>query len=749
MTGLADAITDADDAFLEIVGYTREDLLAGRLDWRAMTPPEHVRLDEAGIRQAAEGGGFTVPYQKEFFRKDGSRVPVLLVCAFVPATPGKWMGYVVDLSTPAAQRASPADATLELRTPVPSDFHDRLIAELVRERARVLSMLDSTDALIWATDPQHHLLGFNSAFASVVKAVTGRACSVGDSLLDDELPEAFGKACLHGYEAALRGERVTMRNELEIRDLRHDYVGAFAPIRAPMLGVLGVSCVAQDATAQLAAESALRASETRFRTLAAASPIGIFRANDEGLCEYVNPRLAEIWGVPAERMLGAGWKADIHPDDLARVEAEIEAAPRELNLEYRLARPPGREQRVRVRAAAVPDERDIGGYVGSVDDVTAHYLEGDRERQRAKMESLGTLAGGVAHDFNNVLAIVLSHADLVLGSGGDLPPAVTDSLREIQTVSLRGRDLVRKILTFSRRAATTHVPVELRQLVTESMRLLRPVVDATVAIELHLPDEDLSVTSDAIELQQVIVNLCTNASHAMRTMRAGRLTVTLARTTMEGGAWAELTVRDNGCGMTEEVRHRIFEPFFTTKPLGEGTGMGMAVVHGIVAAAGGTLTVESALGRGTAVIVRLPMQPETSPRPEPRPARTRVLLVEDLPALRWPLELALGRAGYEVVTAGDGLEAIRLFDSSPPFALLLTDVAMPQMTGHRLAAELRGRRPSLGVILMSGHPPTVDAGFDPGGDPASAFISKPFRLNELVELVGRVVAAASPSPSSE
>ena len=246
--GFEGDITEADDAFLSIVGYTRADFEAGRMSWREMTPPELLYLDEAGIRQA-QHGGFTVPYQKEFFRKDGSRVPVLLVCAFIPDTPGKWMGYVVDLSPPGPARADVAHAPLA-GAPLPQDFYSRLVNELVRERTRMLAMLDNTDTLVWAVDPEFRLLSANATFQAAQRRTTGRTLDVGESVMGPAFPEESRRRWRLWYDRALQGERFTARTTQALPAGTRHFDSVLSPIVDPRLGVVGVTVVSHYVTAR-------------------------------------------------------------------------------------------------------------------------------------------------------------------------------------------------------------------------------------------------------------------------------------------------------------------------------------------------------------------------------------------------------------------------------------------------------------------------------------------------------------------
>ena len=749
MRGIGPRIVDVDDAFLAILGYTRSEFESVGMDWPAMTPPEFLPLDEAGMRQAAESGGFTAPYRKEFFRRDGTRVPVLLLCAFLPDEPDAWMGYCVDLSAPPAFGGPPETPhTRPGAAPPPADFYVRLVNELVRERTRLLAMLDNTDALIWAVDPELRLLSGNAAFQTAQRAASGRDLQVGDSVVGPEFSVAARAHWAACYRRALAGERFALHGSIEQPFELRRYDSYFSPIVDPSGRVIGVSVVSQDVTSRSLAERALQASEARFRTLAAAAPLGIFLADERGQILYANPRMSEMWQLAPDEAFGVESARRLHPDEAKRVVELWERAIADgtsVEQEFRIVLPDASERHLRSRMAPVREGDRVTGFVGTIDDDTERHALAQRARQREKMESLGTLAGGIAHDFNNLLGIVLGHGDLALADPGDVD-AVRESLQEIRTASLRARDLVRQILTFSRRTERELAPVDLTALAAESLRLLRATLPATVTVDARLPDIPLVVLGDASALQQVLLNLCTNAEHAMRGTGGGTLTVQLQARSDERPPQALLTVRDTGHGIPPAVRDRLFEPFFTTKPLGEGTGMGLAVAHGIVDAHGGAIAVESAPGGGATFRIVLPLAAGTPALPPPTPPAVqgsgRVLLVEDEPSLARFAVLALGRAGFTVVTRHDGAEALRTFLADPEgIDVLVSDVAMPGLTGDELVRALLARRPTLAVVLMTGFSHTVTAE-RAAALGASVLLQKPFGGRELVAAVRDALAAA-------
>ena len=750
MWGAGTKITAADDTFLTIIGYTQDELAAGRIDWHALTPPEFLHLDEAGIRQAAASGGFTVPYQKEFFRKDGSRVPVLLVCAFIPDQSDAWMAYVVDLSP---RKPSPAPALVpppQPIAPMPDEFYRRLVGELVNERNRLCAVLDNTPTPIWSLDGAYRLLSANAQFNVLIEQINGRLPQIGDIALDFATSEAQREEWKAWYDGALHGEIVYGATRVTGADM-HARDHTFSPMYDQTGAVYGVSVVSHDVTERIASEEALRVSESRFRTLASASSLGIFLADPNGNYLYVNNRLATMLGVPTEQLRADGLLCRVHPGDRDRLLRELDHATEiggDVMTDFRIQRVDvdghDEDRALRLWLAAVIESGRCTGFVGTVEDETKRLMSAAQAKLSDRMESLGALAGGIAHDFNNMLAVVVANADLALGEP-HVPSTVAEALESINIASLRARELIRQILTFSRQVSSEHGAIDLTALTAESIRLLRSTLSARVHLEVTLAREPIIIAGSASELQQVLVNLCVNAEHAVRSVEMPAIAVTLHAERDAGErAVAVLTVQDNGIGMSEDTARRIFEPFFTTKTVGEGSGMGLAVAHGTVLAHGGTITVDTAPGNGTSFRIEVPIATQTPPPQAPDTSSMSMrggtlLLVDDEPALARALAKALQRRGYVVTTSHDGRDALRLLDEGivkPD--LILSDVAMPNMSGDRLAEALRVRYPAIPVVLMTGFSRDVSPE-GPRGANVVDVVQKPMSANTIVEIITRTL----------
>ncbi|HKP60814.1 MAG TPA: PAS domain S-box protein [Polyangiales bacterium] len=342
----------------------------------------------------------------------------------------------------------------------------------------------------------------------------------------------------------------------------------------------------------------------------------------------------------------------------------------------------------------------------------------EQKRQAQKLEALGTLAGGIAHDFNNILGAIVAFTEAAKFDRAD-DPGLHEHLDQVLKASSRATELVRQILSFSRQQPQERKPTQLARVVAEALALLRATLPSTIEIAQELASDLPDTLVDAGQMHQVIMNLATNAAHAMR--GRGQLRVTLDRFALAPGAagphpelrpgeYLRLVTSDTGHGMDEVTRHRIFDPFFTTKPTGEGTGLGLAVVHGIVSEYGGVITVSSEPGKGASFEIYLPAlqasegAQRAAPQPEASAAGKRVLFVDDEQVLCRAAHLMLKRAGYVPITCVSSEEAWKAFERDPDaLAAVVTDLTMPGMTGIELASKITALRPKLPVILASGH----------------------------------------------
>ncbi len=392
--------------------------------------------------------------------------------------------------------------------------------------------------------------------------------------------------------------------------------------------------------------------------------------------------------------------------------------------ELRQVRRDGAEIVVSSRWAMQRDEGERPmAFLETNSDVTEQVRLGEQLREAQRMETIATLSSGIAHDFNNILTAVIGFSELGLDRTPDDSP-VHRYLSQILKAGTRGSDLVRRILTFARTGEQQKRPLSLSPIIKESLRLLRASLPATIEIRAELSDSSEVITGDAAQIQQIVMNLATNAAYAMKE-KGGTLDVVLANLTvpspdappfLKKGDYVTVTVRDTGTGMPDHIREHIFEPFFTTKERGEGTGLGLAMVHGIVKGHGGEITVSSTPGKGSVFTIYFPAvktdgathEREGKREPLPR-GRERVLFLDDEPALVEMGAEMLGDLGYRVESFTGAAEAIGAFKTNPDGVdLVITDQTMPRMTGIELAKEIHNIRADIPIILLSGYADVAD-----------------------------------------
>ncbi|MBF0288444.1 MAG: response regulator [SAR324 cluster bacterium] len=372
--------------------------------------------------------------------------------------------------------------------------------------------------------------------------------------------------------------------------------------------------------------------------------------------------------------------------------------------------------------------------------------------QAQKMEALGVLAGGIAHEFNNLLFAISGYSEMIREDAAE-NSIILDNVEQIIKAGKRAKDLVQQILTFSRRSETTYKPVEVGALIKEALKLMRSTLPTTIDIQQEISIDEHVVLADPTQIHQIIMNLCSNASHAMMT-KGGILKITLERIKIspdfatwheiQEGTYVKLGITDTGCGMDAEVADHIFEPFFTTKSPGQGTGMGLSVVHGSVKSHNGAITVQSKPEKGTTIEIFLPeidspVLPELSTSDSVLQGQESVLLVDDEQILVDMLEQKLTRIGYHVTATTNSQEALNYFQEKPnQFDLVITDQTMPNISGSQLAKQIISINPNIPIILITGYSETLS--------PEQAksmgvrnYIIKPIDFSELGTLIRNIL----------
>ncbi|MFW5854862.1 MAG: PAS domain S-box protein [Thermodesulfobacteriota bacterium] len=545
---------------------------------------------------------------------------------------------------------------------------------------------------------------------------------------------------------------------------RRQIADSAAPISRKDGPFLGVVMVFRDVTAEYRTREALRESEEQFRSLAESSGDYIMRYDPECRHTYMNPAGLRVSGLSEADILGKTHRESGFPEDLCEFWEE------KIRSVFETGRPVhSRFEWESIDGTVYLDWRltpefDAEGGVTSVLGVSRDMTEQRRaeaemhrlteqNRQFQRLESVGRLAAGVAHDLNNLLSPVLGYADLLLE---DLAPESLshEHAREIHQAALGSRDLVRQLLAFGRKQLLDIRVIDLREVVEDLHSLLRRTIRENIAIETFFAEDPCRVSADAGQIGQVLINLSVNAQDAMPD--GGTLSMEVfpahldqgycrEHTGAEPGDYVMLAVSDTGCGMDAEVREHIFEPFFTTKEE-LGTGLGLASVYGIVKQHGGNIWVYSEPGEGTVFKVYLPRveeDPQTASHDPDAFTRTggaeTILVVEDNAMVRNLACRILKRGGYTVLTAADGGDALRRMEDHPdPIHLLLTDVVMPDMDGKELSRLASERYPGLKVIFMSGYTENVIAHHGVL-DTEIRFLQKPFSVDSLTEKVRRTL----------
>ncbi len=581
------------------------------------------------------------------------------------------------------------------------------------ERDFVNSMLKTTQALIMVFDKDGRLVRFNRSCEELAGLPEGEM--LGKQL--HQLPCTPGAGNAEPGSVTAGVKLPAEANWILAGGEQRTIAWTTSPLTLTDTGEEGLIATGIDITERKRAEEEVKLLATAVEQAAG----NIVITDAEGLVIYVNPAFVRSTGHGRDQMLGRSLKEFRaergDPAFQEKIWSQLAGGDAWSGI---VEEATSFETTILVEMTISPitnPEGRLTGYVSVSRDIThERQLEGQL-RQAQKMEAIGTLAGGIAHDFNNMLAAILGFTKISLDSLEETDP-IAENLTHVLTASNRARDLVKQILTFSRRTDTEVKPVRVQLIVREVLKLLRASFPSTVDIRLNIANSSGMVMADPIQIHQVLMNLCTNAEHAMRG-RDGVLEVSLMEqllgeeepakpADLQPGRYLRLSVRDNGHGMDQETRDRIFDPFFTTKKGGEGSGMGLSVVHGIAKNLGGTITAYSKPGAGTIFHVYLPriglgIGEEKIEEVQPPRGTERILFVDDEELLVRLGAKHLRDLGYQVSGHTNSTEALAAFHQTPrSFDLVITDQTMPNLTGTELARKIREVRPDLPVILITG-----------------------------------------------
>jgi len=644
-------------------------------------------------------------------------------------------------------------------------YQERLEKTALKDEQYYRSLLTHIHEDILVIGPDYRITDFLKASSPISNSghenIIGRHCF--------EVFHGYKEPCYeHGETCLLREVFNTGEPRRHCHTHRHtDWTFKkkdilLSPLRDGKGNVIQVIKTIRDVTSLSKTGEALRDSEERFRQLAE-NIDEVFWMYDvrSSRTLYVSPACSRILKRPVEALYEnpAIWTEFIHEDDVDKVKRSWEKLLKgnPVQVEFEIVRPDGSMRLIENHSYPVEDEEGkVVRVVGVAEDVTdkknslQHIMKIQAQLQRAqKMEALGTLAGGIAHDFNNILTTIIGFVEIMTLFDVPEDSPIHGPLQEVLKAADRAKELVQQILTFSRQAEQVKKPLRLSSLTKEALKFLRASLPATIEISHNIENETGIILAESTQIHQVMMNLCANAAHAMKE-KGGVLKVELAQreirvedtgflSDLNPGQYLNLTVSDTGHGMNQEIMDRIFDPFFTTKNPGEGTGMGLSMVHGIVTRLGGAITVESQLGEGSVFRLYFPslenqfvevQTEEFLPLPT---GKERILFVDDERQIVQLAEDILGRLGYDTTGETSSTAALNIFQSHPDqFDMVITDLTMPDLTGIELAYELQQIRSNLPIILCSGYgkSETFDGVNATGIDD---FIEKPLTTRHLAE----------------
>ncbi|MDA9501113.1 ATP-binding protein [Bradyrhizobium sp. CCBAU 11357] len=519
----------------------------------------------------------------------------------------------------------------------------------------------------------------------------------------------------------------------------------------------------RDLTIRRRAEAEARASEERFRDYAETASDWFWETGPDHCFTYLSDRVIAFGMDPKVRIgtrrTDAALDRETEPEKWRAHLATLDRHEPFRKFEYRGRDTRGRTHYFSVNGKPVFDgEGRFLGYRGSATDLTAQHDTEERLRQSQKMDAIGQLTGGVAHDFNNVLTVITGTIEIIQEGLADKPELAAIA-QLIDDAAARGAEITSQLLTFARRQPLEPREIDVNALVVDTAKLLRPMLGEHIEIETRLAAEVWSAMVDPSQLSSAIVNLAVNARDAMP--GGGKLTLETANRELDGtanagegvrGAFVMVAVGDAGHGIPADIRERVFEPFFTTKGVGRGTGLGLSMVYGFARQSGGAVAIESEEGRGTVMRLFLPRAKgeavaRTAPVQPPATARGRetILVVEDDPLVQGYVIAQIGGLGYRTLAASDGASALALVDQGAKFDLLFTDIIMPGgMNGHELAEAVRLRRPGVRVLYTSGYTDNTIV-HDGHLDPGVALLFKPYRKAELAQKIREALAGEPPA----
>jgi len=634
------------------------------------------------------------------------------------------------------------------------DITERMRLEQAQKtsEANLSALVENIPGAIWSVDRDYRYISFNSLFKRGVEVITGQSPAVGTSI-DLLLPPEASAVWRTQFDRALSGQQFSVEYPLLVRSELRQFEVSFNPIRSEGQ-ITGVTALSLDITARKAAEEVLRLQAKVLESMTE----GVGVCDENAVIIYVNNAEERMFAYKPGEMLGKKAHVLVHADEQenARLHAEIWQelnGKGHFNRELQNRRKDGTSFYSFISVSTL----EFSGKRCAVwvrEDITERRKLEQRLLQSQKMESIGQLAGGVAHDFNNILTVIQGHAGVLQLMGG-MHAEAADAAAEIVRASDRASSLTKQLLAFSRQQIMQPKEIALSDTVTEMAKMLQRLLGEHITLHVESAPALPLVKADPGMMQQIVLNLAVNARDAMP--NGGELKIVLraeqvtspesTQQTQNASLHVCLVVTDTGSGIPEENLARIFDPFFTTKEVGKGTGLGLATVYGIVKQHQGWVEVESVIGRGTTFRVYLPGLERTAAAPiKPKEiyqlsrGTETIMVVEDEVALRTLVRNILKQLGYQVVESASAKEALQIWpEHKDTVALLLTDLVMPDgISGMALAEQLIADKPSLKVIYSSGYSSEMLLQQEKLV-PDSEFLAKPYRPHQLAELIRRML----------
>ena len=718
----------------KIFGWSQAEAIGKTLDQLIHTPGEAEEFLET-LKQAGLAGKPIGPVEYIFRRRDGTQGICLSTSFTIPAPDGRKQYVCMDVDLTERKKAEEA---------------------LRASERQYAGLVNNIDGIVWEADVTEGHMTFVSFQAQRILGYPVQQWLTEKHFWKNHIhPDDREKVVAHSVTHTQRGEGHDLEYRMIAADGRvvwiHDFVVVVAEAGKPVI----LRGVMVDVTDRRKAEAELRKREEHFRLLIENASDLITVINNQGILRFQSPSVVRMLGYRPEEMIGHSAFDYMHPEDAPRIGPAIQRAVTNpglpVSVEYRFRHQDGSWRYLQSLGRSIPGETEEGFIIVNSRDTTETRKLEEQFRQSQKMEAIGQLAGGVAHDLNNILTVVHMQLDL-LKHGDPLSASQLESVMDIEKASRRAADLTRQLLMFSRRQAALKGDLDLNAVVTNITKMLQRIVGEDVGMHISYAPQPLPVHADSGMLDQVLLNLAVNARDAMP--NGGRLVIETSvavfddfaasqRPQARPGKFACLTVSDTGKGIPPEVLPRIYEPFFTTKDIGKGTGLGLATVFGIVQQHHGWINVYSEVNKGTTFRMYLPLQQAAAEvvgdpqvAAELRGGNETILLVEDEQSLRVLVRNVLTRLGYRVLEATTGNTALEVWkEHQQDIRLLLTDLVMPDgMTGKALAEQLIAQDPKLKVIYTSGYSREI-AGKDFPLQDGVNFLSKPFQAAKLAQTV--------------